>query len=285
MLPLDYPLPVEYVYQAFPFMELTSHAIGLLLSAVLTITIVYVFNRFKNLKRLGIFNMTNNFPKLTELKVRYWYEELDPAWSGQDIANEIGCHKSTVYNFMQKKKIKIRDYSEADFNAQKCPHKHQAKHKMKTEMNSEWKINQRKAQLKNWENAPKKRKAKSDLMKKIALTRLSDYQTWVLFIIYCKNKEQTLKDIILITGLNKKIVNRQLYNLTNRKLLAVSKNKFNRYKITELGKKILPKEFKNKKYDLYHIRSELLTVRNLNKKRFIPHITNKNDPKIKIFMC
>jgi len=49
MLPLDYPLPIEYVYQTFPFMELISHMIGLLISAILTTIVAYIFNRFKKI--------------------------------------------------------------------------------------------------------------------------------------------------------------------------------------------------------------------------------------------
>ena len=49
MLPLDYPLPIENVYQTFPFLELINHVIGLLISAVLTILIAYFFNRPKKL--------------------------------------------------------------------------------------------------------------------------------------------------------------------------------------------------------------------------------------------
>lgn len=47
MLPFDYPLPIESVYQTFPFMDLISHVIGLLLSVVLTVLIAYFFNRSK----------------------------------------------------------------------------------------------------------------------------------------------------------------------------------------------------------------------------------------------
>ena len=49
VLPFDYPLPIENVYQTFPFMELISHVTGLLLSAVLTSLIAYFFNRPKKL--------------------------------------------------------------------------------------------------------------------------------------------------------------------------------------------------------------------------------------------
>lgn len=50
MLPLDYPLPIESVYQTFPFMELISHVLGLLLSVFLTVLLAYLFNRSKNLE-------------------------------------------------------------------------------------------------------------------------------------------------------------------------------------------------------------------------------------------
>ena len=49
VLPLDYPLPIESVYQTFPFMELLSHVIGLLLSVFFTVLIAYFFNRAKKL--------------------------------------------------------------------------------------------------------------------------------------------------------------------------------------------------------------------------------------------
>ena len=49
MLPLDYPLPIESVYASFPFMELISHVMGLLISVVLTVLIAYFFNRPKKL--------------------------------------------------------------------------------------------------------------------------------------------------------------------------------------------------------------------------------------------
>ena len=210
--------------------------------------------------------MTDNFPDLTEENVRYWYEECDPAWSGHDIANEVGCSIQTVYNFMRKKKIKIKSYSEAEKNANKCPHKYQAKHGMKFEEGSEWKEKQKASQLKNWEDNPKKRKKKSDQMKQIFSNKLSDYQKWILFVIYKLDKDITLREMVGITGLNKKIVNRQLYTLTNRRILECNTNEVNEYRITEFGKRILPKELKDKEYELSKIRLDLRKIRKINQK-------------------
>jgi hypothetical protein len=57
--------------------------------------------------------MTRKYPKLTIENVRFWYWMRTPRMSGHDIANEIGCHYQSVYNFMRRYSIPIRNYSEA----------------------------------------------------------------------------------------------------------------------------------------------------------------------------
>lgn len=66
-------------------------------------------------KRIEIasLKLSEKYPLLTVENVQYWYWKCDPKWSGHDIAKVIGCHFQTVYNFMEKHGIPIRDYSNA----------------------------------------------------------------------------------------------------------------------------------------------------------------------------
>jgi hypothetical protein len=64
--------------------------------------------------------MTDNYPELNVLNVRYWYYQCEPTWSMDDIANHIGCAQSTVMKLMEKNGMPRRSHSEANLNRYKC---------------------------------------------------------------------------------------------------------------------------------------------------------------------
>jgi len=54
------------------------------------------------------------FPSLTVENVNNWYWNQTPLWSTQDIADYLGCAQATVYNFMKKHNIPMRERSVAN---------------------------------------------------------------------------------------------------------------------------------------------------------------------------
>lgn len=76
---------------------------------------------------------------LTVENVLKWYWKNDPAWSSEDIADHISCHKETVLRFMKFHNIPIRDYIEAGKEMHKCPQKKRIKyHKLTVDNVNQW---------------------------------------------------------------------------------------------------------------------------------------------------
>lgn len=188
--------------------------------------------------------MTYKYPLLTVENVRYWYLECDPQMSGYQIADEVGCCYQTVYNFMRRHNIKIRDYSESGKVRFQDPKKYAAM--MAIKKDPEYLRKQSENIRKLWESA-EKRKQRRDEMKKISEKWLSDHQKVILSLMQ-NGEKKFLRGFVDRTGLSKQNLDRNLRALCRRDLMQLEKefdphlrrkNKSNHYFITLKGTEVL----------------------------------------------
>ncbi len=118
---------------------------------------------------------------LTPSNVKYWYWEVEPHWSGFDIAKAVGCGTTTLYRFMKTHKIQIRSRSEANINRFNCPYKYKkfVKQRQSPEFRKQQSIATSEAMKR-----PEVRKKISDAVKKANIKIFSTFQKAILFLLY-----------------------------------------------------------------------------------------------------
>jgi len=188
--------------------------------------------------------MTESFPLLTVENVKHWYCEVEPHWSGFDIAKAVGCCPSTVYRFMDSHGITVRSMSQANFVRFECPHKYQSFLKQR---NSEDFKSRQSEIAKKIMRKPEVRKRFLKATRALNSNILSPQQKIILSLLIT-HKSLFLTDLACMMELDTKKVHRSLEGLFRRQLVFRVKDVNNastnprkpqfRYTITQKGVEI-----------------------------------------------
>ncbi len=165
--------------------------------------------------------MTEAYPLLTVSNVNYWYWEVEPHWSGFDIARVVECGTTTLYRFMKRNNITIRSKSEANINRYNCPSKYEKF--VKIMRTPEFKARQSLVTQKAM-SRPEVRKRLSESAKKANKKRLSASQKAVLFLLHSK-EELFLTDFGKMIKISKIELDNKLRKLYNRGYIDRAKSR------------------------------------------------------------
>lgn len=210
--------------------------------------------------------MTEKYPLLTISNVNHWYWEVDPHWSGFDIAKAIGCGTTTLYRFMKTYGIQVRSRSEATINRFNCPIKYErfVKKLRSPEFRNRQSHITRKAMRR-----PEVRKRLSDSAKKANKKKLSISQKAILFLLYSW-KELFLTDFGRMVKLANEILDSKLRRLHSRgyvyRLKSHNENCFNNYKshykysLTREGRELVSNGFKDGSFNLEELKHKFKPV-------------------------
>ncbi|KKN33731.1 hypothetical protein LCGC14_0800820 [marine sediment metagenome] len=200
--------------------------------------------------------MTEAHPMLTDSNVKYWYWEVEPHWSGYDIAKAVGCGITTLYRFMKTHKIQIRSKSEANINRFNCPYKY--KRFVKQRQTPEFRRQQSIVTSEVMKRLEVRKKI-SDAVKKASLKIFSTFQKAILLLLY-SHEGLFLTDFGRMIELKKEKLDIKLRKLYNRgyvdRVKSYNNNGLNHYKshykysLTRRGRELVSNGLKDGSFNL-----------------------------------